>query len=84
FDLIFMDIHMTEMDGLEATQLIRQQLEHPPLIVALTANVVSESRKACLDAGMIDFIQKPFNSSEIERVIRRASREIRLRNEDNA
>jgi PAS domain S-box-containing protein len=73
-DLIFMDVHMPVMDGIEATQLILEKLEDPPIIVALTANVISESRAECEAAGMQDFVQKPFKPYDIERVIRWASR----------
>ncbi|MCB0760674.1 MAG: response regulator [Flavobacteriales bacterium] len=72
FDIIFMDIHMPEMDGLEATRIIREHAppqQRAPHIVALTANVVNESEETCRKAGMNDFIQKPFKISEIQRVL---------------
>lgn len=76
YDLIFMDLHMPEMDGIESTNAIRSSLENPPYIVALTANVIAESREACIQAGMCDFIQKPFKPSDVERVIRWISEEL--------
>ena len=76
YDLVFMDLHMPEMDGIEATNAIRTTLENPPYIVALTANVIAESREACTEAGMCDFIQKPFKPSDVERVIRWISDEL--------
>jgi PAS domain S-box-containing protein len=61
FDLIFMDIHMPEMDGISATRRILKEANGGgPVIVALTANVVNESRKECIEAGMSGFIHKPF------------------------
>jgi len=66
FDLIFMDIHMPEMDGLEATKNIRdlEQLK-PELksiwIVALTAHAMSGDRERCLGVGMNDYLTKPVN-----------------------
>jgi signal transduction histidine kinase/CheY-like chemotaxis protein/HPt (histidine-containing phosphotransfer) domain-containing protein len=71
FDLIFMDMQMPRMDGVEATQII---LEHatntpPPRIVAMTANAFPEDKKRCQEAGMTDFISKPINFKEVSRVL---------------
>lgn len=59
YDLILMDVQMPEMDGLEATQLIRQQLKIQPVIIAATANAMQEDRESCMQAGMDDYISKP-------------------------
>ncbi len=60
YDIIFMDIQMPGMDGLEAARRIMSfNKENPPVIIALTANVFEENRQACLDAGMVDMICKP-------------------------
>jgi CheY-like chemotaxis protein/HPt (histidine-containing phosphotransfer) domain-containing protein len=63
FDLVLMDMHMPEMDGLEATRVLRMRErtggQRMP-ILAMTANVLPEARAACRDAGMDDFVPKPF------------------------
>lgn len=60
YDLIFMDCLMPVMDGYEATRKIREMHADVP-IVAITADVLPESRGRCLAAGMNDYITKPFN-----------------------
>ncbi len=68
YDMIFMDIHMPEMDGLESTRLIRA-FPHPRAraipIVAMTANVFREDIEKCLHAGMTDHVGKPLNMEDV-------------------
>jgi two-component system sensor histidine kinase/response regulator len=66
FDCVLMDIHMPEMDGLEATRLIRSdaRLAHVR-IIAMTANALSEDEEICLQAGMDDFVCKPYDSAQL-------------------
>lgn len=61
YDMILMDIQMPEMDGLRATTLIREQMINQPVIIAMTANALQESKDECLKAGMDDYISKPIN-----------------------
>jgi signal transduction histidine kinase/ligand-binding sensor domain-containing protein/DNA-binding response OmpR family regulator len=69
YDLIFMDIQMPEMDGLEATRRIRQSLTHRPVIIAMTANARLEDRELCMIAGMDDYLTKPIKIEEIFLII---------------
>ena len=72
YDLIFMDINMPEMDGMETTRQIRslKNLSHQPFIVAMTANVMQGDEELYLSSGMDAYISKPINVSEMERVIK--------------
>jgi CheY-like chemotaxis protein len=76
YDLILMDMYMPEMGGIESTRLIRefenQSAEKPVFIVAVTANAFSEDKQKCLDAGMDDFLSKPFKEAELMNIIKNA------------
>jgi two-component system sensor histidine kinase/response regulator len=75
YGLIFMDCHMPEMDGFEATLEIRRRERELGLmampIVALTASVLQEDRDRCVSAGMDDIIGKPVQPAELAQVLRR-------------
>ena len=73
YDVIFMDVQMPEIDGLEATRRICEMftLSERPYIVALTANAMKEDREACTAAGMEDYLSKPIRQPEIKAVLER-------------
>ena len=74
YDLVFMDCQMPEMDGFEATRTIRSReikTGRRLPIVALTANAMREDRERCLDAGMDDYIPKPYSAADFERTLSR-------------
>ena len=78
FDLILMDIFMPQVDGIEAARAIRTMYAdrreaegHAPPIVALTANAFAEDKKRYLEAGMDDYLAKPFDKASLEAVLRR-------------
>jgi signal transduction histidine kinase/DNA-binding response OmpR family regulator len=75
YDLLFMDVQMPNMDGLEATRLIcsRMSPSERPYIVAMTANAMKEDRELCLSAGMDDYLSKPIRPEEIKAAIERAA-----------
>ena len=72
YDVIFMDMQMPEMDGVEATQRIRLNCDPQPWIIAMTAHAVGEARETCLQAGMNDYISKPIRIEELTTVLLRA------------
>ena len=74
YDLLFMDVQMPVMDGLEATRQIRSILtpDQRPYLAAMTANAMKEDRALCLNAGMDDYISKPIRPGDLRDVISRA------------
>jgi signal transduction histidine kinase/CheY-like chemotaxis protein len=73
-DMVLMDIQMPEMDGFQATKAIREREAitgaHLP-IIALTAHAINGYRQRCLDAGMDDYLSKPFCSKDLLEVVNR-------------
>lgn len=71
YDIIFMDVQMPGMNGLEATAMLKKTLpkEEQPIIVAVTANALKGDREMCLEAGMDEYISKPLRSEAITNII---------------
>jgi two-component system, sensor histidine kinase and response regulator len=84
YDVVLMDCHMPELDGYEATRLIRQlEMEKndpqrtPVYIIALTANALEGDRDRCLSAGMNDYLSKPVKLPELQAVLQEAASFVR-------
>nr|WP_281378752.1 response regulator [Paenibacillus phyllosphaerae] len=74
YELILMDIRMPVMDGLEATRRVLASpaaSRRPPVVVAMTANVLPVDRERCLAAGMADFLAKPLQLDAVRRLLQR-------------
>ncbi|MFD1143506.1 PAS domain S-box protein [Larkinella insperata] len=71
FDLVLMDIQMPVMDGYTTTRYIRTTLNKQVPIIAMTAHALANEREQCLQSGMNDFIPKPFQIEELQRIIRK-------------
>jgi CheY-like chemotaxis protein/HPt (histidine-containing phosphotransfer) domain-containing protein len=78
YDLVFMDVQMPEMDGLEATAKLRDRQQSPseyptcqpaPVIVAMTASAMPGDRDRCLKAGMDDYLSKPVRPDDLRNII---------------
>jgi PAS domain S-box-containing protein len=75
FDVVLMDVHMPEMDGIEATTRIRARwpADRQPRIIAMTANAVRGDRERLMQAGMDDYVSKPVKVEELVAALRRAT-----------
>jgi signal transduction histidine kinase/DNA-binding response OmpR family regulator len=72
FDAVLMDVQMPEMDGLEATRLIRHQVDATQLpIIAMTAHAMETERQSCLEAGMNDHLTKPVDPKALTKTLGR-------------
>ena len=76
YDIVLMDAHMPVLDGLEATRVIKElyaarndDASPAPPIIAVTANAFDEDRRRCLEAGMDDYLAKPFDREELHRLL---------------
>ena len=72
FDLIFMDVQMPEMNGIEATEAIRQSeksMNQHTETVGLTANSADDDKIKCISSGMNDFLTKPIDKSKLSEIV---------------
>lgn len=71
FSIVLMDMQMPEMDGIEATKIIRGELGFSGTIIALTANATEHDKKQCLEAGMNDFLAKPILVEQLQETLKK-------------
>lgn len=74
FDLVLMDLHMPELDGFQATRMIREieEQENRPSrvkIYAMTASAIHDERDNCIEAGMDGYLSKPFKNHEVMEIL---------------
>jgi len=71
YDLVLMDIQMPRLDGISTTRELRKlSLAYQPRVIAVTANVLDDERAACMEAGIDDFLGKPYRAAELSRLVR--------------
>ncbi|HEX6226438.1 MAG TPA: response regulator, partial [Chryseolinea sp.] len=73
YDVILMDVQMPEMDGLEATRLIRMKQYKQPVIISMTANAMQDDKDKCLAAGMDYYVSKPIDLDQLVEALVKAS-----------
>ncbi|MEQ9548012.1 MAG: response regulator [Coleofasciculus sp. G3-WIS-01] len=86
YDVVFMDVQMPEMDGLEASRRICQEWldlngdthSKRPRIIAMTANAMVGDREMCIEAGMDDYISKPIRIEELVEALKKASKDVKV------
>ena len=71
-DVVFMDVQMPEMDGLEATRSIRSMPDCQPYIIAMTAHVMKDDREECITMGVNDYVSEPVRIKELKVAIERS------------
>lgn len=75
YDLVFLDVQMPKMDGLETAQYIRQEwpADQRPWLVAMTAHALEGDRESCLQAGMDDYVSKPIRFEALVKALERCA-----------
>ena len=69
FDIVFLDLHMPQIDGFETARRIHDRREPSPVLIALTASARKEDRDRCLEAGMNDYLAKPIRISSLVEIL---------------
>ena len=77
FDIVLMDVQMPILDGLEATKFIREDLKYSIPIIGLSANAMREEVEICKQAGMNDYLVKPYSERALVEVMKKWSTEVR-------
>lgn len=84
FDIVLMDVQMPVMDGIEATKMIRETISKTLPVIALTAYAINGDNQKCLEAGMNDYLSKPFEESQLLNIISKWLRRSMLNEKETA
>jgi PAS domain S-box-containing protein len=84
YDIILLDLQMPDIDGFTVARHVREHLNYQPIIVAITAGASPQDRQRCLEAGMDDYVLKPFKISLLKEVVLKYARRSSERNEVSA
>jgi len=79
YEVILMDVQMPEMDGLEATRLIRTKQYQQPIIISMTANAMQDDKDKCLAAGMDYYVSKPIDVDQLVATLIKASESYKIK-----
>lgn len=71
FDIVLMDIHMPGLDGIAATRQIHARVDDPPVVIGVSADVLSDNRESCAEAGIIELVTKPLRFEELTAALNR-------------
>lgn len=83
YDLIFVDLKMPILDGIQATKQIKDKMtDNSPIMIAMTASILDEVKHLCYNVGMVGFIGKPIQSDELEVLLSLVNEKIELKNKD--
>jgi CheY-like chemotaxis protein len=84
YDVILMDIEMPVLNGIEATKKILEiYSDDRPVIIAVTASILSGYKEICIQAGMDDYMEKPFSAEQLKRMFEKWADKIKKRRDAN-
>ena len=80
YDLILLAVQLPDVDGYAVARHVREHVNSPrPIIVAVTAGVKPEDRQRCIDAGMDDYVMKPFKITTLKEIVLKYAQKLELK-----